>query len=126
MNPDQPTPTAIVTEAIASFEQRAAIDAQCTHGADCPVHADSGGLHNFDDTRVHADVVFTLTDLLQIISDDMSDESAYEREFPDHIPACRWQVVDWRGREHSHWTAALALSRALLGQPDPNQPTETS
>lgn len=63
-----------------------------------------------------------LAELLQILSDEMSDEHAVEREFPNHIPAARWQVCEFygQGSDHDRWTAVLALARVILGQPDPN------
>lgn len=67
-----------------------------------------------------------LGDLLQNMADDMSDEKAAEKEFPEHIPTARWQVVDepygggWR--HHYDWDAGLAVARAVLHEPDPNDP----
>jgi hypothetical protein len=64
-----------------------------------------------------------LANLLQILADEMSDEHAVEKEFPTHIPAARWQVVEWYGDgpDRDRWTAALAVARSILGLPDPNQ-----
>lgn len=65
-----------------------------------------------------------LADLLQQLGDDMNDGHAGETEFPSFFPADRWQVVRDYGSgepyENDDWTAALALSRAVLGLPDPN------
>ena len=64
-----------------------------------------------------------LGDLLQTLSDEMGDEHAEEREFPNHVPAYRWQVCDLRGgvwRDESRWTEALAVARHMLGMQDPN------
>lgn len=64
-----------------------------------------------------------LAELLQNIGDAMHDESAIEREHPNHPPSHRWMVhpgdyPDAPIRES--WTDALRLARALLGRPDPN------
>lgn len=63
-----------------------------------------------------------LGDLLQHLADEMSDEHAEEKEFPNHIPAARWQVCEWYGQgpNHDRWTAALATARSMLGLPNPN------
>lgn len=67
---------------------------------------------------MHPPVALALADWLQVIADDMSDEHAVEQEFPDHIPAARWLVVDWAGKEHAGWTEALAVARAILREPE--------
>lgn len=64
-----------------------------------------------------------LADLLQILSDEMSDEHAEEREFPKNIPVARWLVCEFRnGNWHDvdRWTAALELARSILSLPNPN------
>lgn len=63
-----------------------------------------------------------LAELLQILSEEMSDEHAVEKEFPNHIPSARWLVCGWYGQDPdvARWTAALALARAVLGKPNPN------
>ena len=65
-----------------------------------------------------------LGDLLQHLSDEMGDEKAQEREYPNLIPSARWQVADWRygeWRTEDRWTYALAVARSILGLPDPNK-----
>ena len=65
-----------------------------------------------------------LGDLLQHLSDEMGDEKAQEREYPNLIPSARWQVADWRygeWRTEDRWTYALAVARSVLGLPDPNK-----
>lgn len=56
-----------------------------------------------------------LAELLSHIADDIHDDRAVEREFPDNIPGRRQLVVDDHGNVRYDWTAAVALSRALLG-----------
>ena len=59
---------------------------------------------------------------LQHLADEMSDEHAEEKEFPNLIPTARWQVCEWygQGQTHDRRNAALAVARSLLGLPDPN------
>lgn len=86
-----------------------AIDAMSPIDANCPVQPPR--------------VADELAGLLQVISDDMSDEHAVEKEYPEHIPSMRWQVVDWYGQgkpDREDWNCALATARAILGEPDPN------
>lgn len=65
-----------------------------------------------------------LAALLQNVGDAMHDDQAVEREHPNHIPAFRWLVhpgwVEDERSDREHWTDALRVARALLGQPDPN------
>ncbi len=56
-----------------------------------------------------------LADLLDHIADDIHDDRAVESEFVDNTPGHRLQVVDDYGNVRRDWTAAVALSRSLLG-----------
>lgn len=81
----------------------------------------AGGLAVVGDHRIAG----LMADLLVTIADDMSDNGATEREFPD-LPnqKYRWQVVDEHGKgwvEHTDWHEALKLARAILGRDDPNE-----
>lgn len=69
-------------------------------------------------------VADALAEMLQVVSDDMRDSRAEEKEYPEYIPSARWQTVDEYGHHgwmwHAGWDEALALSRAILGLPNPN------
>lgn len=56
-----------------------------------------------------------LADLFQHIGDDMSDDHAEERDYPNHLPQFRRQVCDTFGTVRDDWTAALAAARLVLG-----------
>lgn len=70
----------------------------------------------------------SLGNLLQVLADEMNDEHAVEKEYPNHIPSARWLVCGWYGSEsdQDRWTYALALARQILDLPNPGAVDKTA
>lgn len=67
---------------------------------------------------VHPPVALALAELLDHVSDDYGDERAEEKDFP-HVSGSTYKaVVDAYGGQRWDWTAALAVARAVLREPE--------
>lgn len=66
---------------------------------------------------MHPLVGKALVNLLEHVADDIQDDRAEEREFPNNLPEFRHMVVDGYGNTRHDWTAAVALARQILEAP---------
>jgi hypothetical protein len=97
-------------------EYRVTADEHCTHGADCRVHPDVNGLHNFDAPTPpgpYAEVAAELHRIADALAAITGDQPALKARFTLYVP---WHLRMCKDR-NAH-TAELVdpVARALTGQ----------
>lgn len=99
-------------------DDRARLIAQTYEGADTEAPVRPPAATPDFIALVHPPVALALAELLDHVSDDYGDERAEEKDFP-HVSGSTYKaVVDSYGGQRWDWTAALAVARAVLREPE--------